>query len=635
MSVTLSPPMFLQFLDPNNSGAPLAGGKLFTYIAGTSTKQPTWTDSTQVTQNNNPIILDSNGAANVWLDPGLLYKFVLSPANDTDPPTSPIRSVDNVESEITNRTLTRFITQVLIGTVLYPQTAAETAASVTVINFFYPPMYVDRYGTNSIPGTTSMTAAFNAAVKVAKYASLTAAFGGLVRYGVTGTYLLDGPIDCTLSPGQLPSANGFTIRNEGNPLAITMNPPNTGSIIAKHTGHVFDCTGTVGLIFENVVVCTDITTYPKTCWFLARNSTDLSSQTIHLKDCRFYGKASIAIVYNFGSENYLQFACTFIQVATDAGCKTCVFTSHNVFSQTSTLQTVAPSGQSTTVLSIRDGECQNISGSATSDILYFEGCSKVSIDATFLDSAPPSSSIRSLIYVDTTTAPTNTVCLRGVSSEAQTHQSTYGLYIGNAAQTLSEWVIDGCDLSGSTSKIFANTSVVCDGFFTRCTSSDNSLGNINFVGTLQNSMIQETENNVLVGTSINNTLMVPSGNLTVTTRNGDNWVDMGVHTWTPGTGALTHGGVLTVSNKRVEYHGQQITVTVIISDSVSLSCAAGTAITGLPIAVTIGAANVIVANGSTDAVIGVGQVNGTSLLLPAISVGANVNVGITATYFCA
>jgi hypothetical protein len=514
-------------------------------------------------------------------------------------------------------------------------TAAEIAFNITPVNFSYPPMYVDRYGTNSIPGTTSMTAAFNAAVKVAKYASLTGAFGGLVRYGVTGTYLLDGPIDCTLSPGQLPSANGFTIRNEGNPLAITMNPPNTGSIIAKHTGHVFDCTGTVGLIFENVVVCTDITTYPKTCWFLARNSTDLSSQTIHLKDCRFYGKASIAIVYNFGSENYLQQACTFIQVATDAGCKTCVFTSRNVFSQASTFQTVASTGQSTTVLSIRDGECQHQGGSATSDILYFEGCSKVSINDVFLDSAPPSTPIRSLIYVDTTNSPTSTTNLRGISSEAQIHQSTYGLYFGNGAQVCSYWVIDGCDLSGSTSKIFANVNVTCDDFHIRAISSDNSLGNINIAGTLQNSTIQEFATNIVIGTSTNNVLMAPSSQLTVTTRNADNWIDTGVHTWTPGTGALTHGGVLTVSNKRVEYHGQQVTVTVIISDSVSLSCAAGIAITGLPIAPTVGAANVLVANGTTGAAIGIGQVNGTTLVLPAISVGANVNVGITATYFCA
>lgn len=160
MSVTISPPMFLQFMDPNNSGAPLVGGKLFTYIAGTSTKQATWTDSTQLTQNDNPIILDSNGAANVWLNPTLTYKFVLSPSNDTDPPASPLRTVDNIQGFIT----LALLTQVLIGSILYPRTSIETAVSVAPVNFFYPPGVIDRYGTNTTPGTTDMSAAFAAAL---------------------------------------------------------------------------------------------------------------------------------------------------------------------------------------------------------------------------------------------------------------------------------------------------------------------------------------------------------------------------------------------------------------------------------------------------------------------------------------
>lgn len=662
MTAQLAPlPVFRGF---DNNGNPASFGTLGTFIAGTNTPLATYVDSTLTTQNTNPITLNFRGEANVWLDPTKSYKFVLKDFfgtllwtvdNITIGNANPSYSIIPITDNLYNLGSPSFSwaniyakgdlfvgpnliplldpTTGVIG--YYPRTPAEIALNVVPVNFSYVSMYVDRYGTNTNPGTTSMVAAFNAACKVAKYASGTAAFSGVVRYGATGTYLLDGPVDCTLSPGQLPSANGFTIRNEGNPLGITFNPPNTGSIIAKHNGHVFDCTGATGIIFENVAVSSDPVTYPKTCWFLARNSTDLASQIIHLKDCRFYGLCSISVVYNFGSENYLQDACTFIQRALDAGCKTCVFTQHNVFSQTSTFQTVAPSPQSTTVISIRDGECQNISGSATSDIIYLEGCSKVTIDGTFLDSAPPSTPIRSLIYVDTTTSPTNTVCLRAITSEAQAHQSTYGLYIGNAAQTCANWVIDGCDLSGLTSRIFANVNVTCDDFYTRCTSSDNSLGNINFAGTLQNSILQEMATNVVINVSTNNVLMMPSNNLTVTTRNADSWIDAGSHTWTPGTGALTHGGVLTPSNKRVEYHGQQITVTLVLSDTVSLSCAAGTAITGLPIAATVGAANVVVANGSTDAVIGVGQVSGTSLILPAISVGAGVPVGITATYFCA
>jgi len=66
MSTTsLSPTPKLQFFDAN--GAPLAGGLLYTYAAGTTTPLASYTDSTGVSANTNPIVLDSRGEANVWL----------------------------------------------------------------------------------------------------------------------------------------------------------------------------------------------------------------------------------------------------------------------------------------------------------------------------------------------------------------------------------------------------------------------------------------------------------------------------------------------------------------------------------------------------------------------------------------
>jgi len=66
MSTTsLSPTPKLQFFDLN--GDPLSGGLLYTYAAGTTTPLATYTDSTGVSANTNPIVLDSRGEANVWL----------------------------------------------------------------------------------------------------------------------------------------------------------------------------------------------------------------------------------------------------------------------------------------------------------------------------------------------------------------------------------------------------------------------------------------------------------------------------------------------------------------------------------------------------------------------------------------
>lgn len=82
-----------------NNGDPCNGCKLFAYVGGTTTKQDTYTSSTLGTSNANPVVLDSAGRATVFLDPTLVYKFVLAPSTDTDPPGSPLWTVDNVTGQ--------------------------------------------------------------------------------------------------------------------------------------------------------------------------------------------------------------------------------------------------------------------------------------------------------------------------------------------------------------------------------------------------------------------------------------------------------------------------------------------------------------------------------------------------------
>lgn len=77
---SLSPPPKLQFF--GTDGLPLVGGKLYTYAAGTTTPIATYTDNTGTNLNTNPVILDSNGQANVWLTDTTTYKYVLADAND-------------------------------------------------------------------------------------------------------------------------------------------------------------------------------------------------------------------------------------------------------------------------------------------------------------------------------------------------------------------------------------------------------------------------------------------------------------------------------------------------------------------------------------------------------------------------
>jgi hypothetical protein len=66
-----------QFFD--NNGVPLAGGLLYTYQAGTAISKATYTSSSGLIPNANPIVLSSTGRVpfEIWLTQGVSYKFVL------------------------------------------------------------------------------------------------------------------------------------------------------------------------------------------------------------------------------------------------------------------------------------------------------------------------------------------------------------------------------------------------------------------------------------------------------------------------------------------------------------------------------------------------------------------------------
>lgn len=93
-TMNLPPVINPQYLD--NNGVILSGGKIYSYQAGTSTPQATYTDQSGVTPNANPIILDSAGRCSMWLDPTLSYKFVIQ-----DSSGNTIKTVDNVVGLLT------------------------------------------------------------------------------------------------------------------------------------------------------------------------------------------------------------------------------------------------------------------------------------------------------------------------------------------------------------------------------------------------------------------------------------------------------------------------------------------------------------------------------------------------------
>ena len=75
-----------------SSAGPVAGGLLYTYTATTLNPLATYTDYGAGTTNANPVVLDAEGRASVWLGP-YVYRMILKTAAGVT-----IWDVDNIKS---------------------------------------------------------------------------------------------------------------------------------------------------------------------------------------------------------------------------------------------------------------------------------------------------------------------------------------------------------------------------------------------------------------------------------------------------------------------------------------------------------------------------------------------------------
>ena len=107
MAVFLSPIGGAGWQFFNNDGTVLAGGKLYTYAAGTSTPKTTYTTSAGNIAHTNPIVLDSAGrvpSGEIWLSAGT-YKFsIFTSANVLIATYDNISGIGAAEFQIQNFT---------------------------------------------------------------------------------------------------------------------------------------------------------------------------------------------------------------------------------------------------------------------------------------------------------------------------------------------------------------------------------------------------------------------------------------------------------------------------------------------------------------------------------------------------
>lgn len=260
----IATPPILQFT--LNNGQLAAGGSILTQVGGINAA--TYQDSGLTTPLPNPIPLNSRGevsnasgaSCQLFLTPNTIYTFTLSDAGGNQVWVATY--VNGVQVAVT---------QSIIGQALYPQTTAESSAGVTPSNYVYAPGFVDRYGTNTTPGTTDMTSAINAAIAVAF------AGGGIVYFGPF-TYAHSGTIVWKNGIVYQGVTNTFSKLVYTGPAADQSqinNPINSSTIANIH--------------FK------DLWFHSNTATALKANIADIGSTFLYFDNCLFSG-AMIAVI---------------------------------------------------------------------------------------------------------------------------------------------------------------------------------------------------------------------------------------------------------------------------------------------------------------------------------------------------
>ena len=100
----------------DSDGKPLAGGKVYTYSAGTTTSKATYTTMAGTVANPNPVILDQNGKAKIFLGDGS-YRLQIKDSNDA--------LIDDIDQ------ISRYVTQSEFAT--FQQTVNDGVSQLTEV----------------------------------------------------------------------------------------------------------------------------------------------------------------------------------------------------------------------------------------------------------------------------------------------------------------------------------------------------------------------------------------------------------------------------------------------------------------------------------------------------------------------
>jgi hypothetical protein len=280
MAVFLSPVggVAAQFF--NNSGVILSGGKLYTYLAGTTTPSVTYTSATGATPHANPIILDSAGrvpGGEIWLANGNTYKFILKDSSDVL-----IATYDNVtginDATSTNANLIAFENSLAASSgsslVGYMPTGTLAVATTVQTKLNQRVSAFDFMTAAQIADVQSFDAVLDLTIPLQNFINACRNKQGFLpagRYRITSALTIDPKYGCNIS-GECWNPNGTggsTIYNSGTSSAIDiLNVPYIqnydsqimlsnmnifGNSTSQHGIHVIQCV----VFLENMWISTN------------------------------------------------------------------------------------------------------------------------------------------------------------------------------------------------------------------------------------------------------------------------------------------------------------------------------------------------------------------------------------------
>lgn len=296
-----------------SAGAPLSGGKVYTYESGGSTPATTWTDSTGNTANANPVILDSRGEANIWFTPGVEYRITV-----TDSSGGAIYGpIDNIAGGptpsayfatiMTGTSQTEVFDDVvapggtITGTIIMSGAAVNMAAGVTVASETSTPIGAEASNNVTVSGVATITSFDNVTAGIVRNVT----FSGALTLTHNATSLI------------LPSAANITTAAGDFGMFQSLGSGNWKCLVyqkADGTAVVSGSTAATQAQMETATSTTLMVTPGRTqyhpgvakAWLVYNGATDstLASHNIASVTKNGTGDYSIALTTAFSSANY-------------------------------------------------------------------------------------------------------------------------------------------------------------------------------------------------------------------------------------------------------------------------------------------------------------------------------------------